>query len=106
LKVTSASGAAPTAPSAPSWRARSARPGAVSDPVTYQPLARRASPIEPPTSPVPTTAARRGPGSFVGTASRAGSLVGPASRAGSAGEVISKPPRRLQVDVLDLLPLE
>src|SRR5581483_8270940 len=58
-KVISASGSSPTSSRAPSSTARVARDSSRSRPVTRQPCALRASPIEPPIKPVPTTSALR-----------------------------------------------
>ncbi len=57
--VISAVGSPPIASSAPSSRARAAVASSRSCPLTCQPWRRSASPMDPPISPVPTTAARR-----------------------------------------------
>ena len=53
-KANSASASLPTTSSTPSSNARSARLASISLPVMCHPLARRASEMEPPISPVPT----------------------------------------------------
>src|SRR5581483_9385835 len=95
MNVTSAPGSSPTASSTPSSRARSARDVSRSRPVTCQPRARSASPIEPPMSPVPTTTARR---SVRPDAVEPGSVG-----AGSVGQVIAEASSALEVHVVQLV---
>lgn len=61
MKVTAAAVSTPTSSIAPSSRARAALEGSLSVPLTHQPWRRKAIPMEPPISPVPTIAALRWP---------------------------------------------
>src|SRR5437879_1241421 len=98
-KMISASGSWPSASRAPSSTARRARARSASTPVTCQPRARRARPMDAPISPVPRMAARPGLSPLSPR-----SALSPTGSGASFREVIAQPPGALQVDVVQLGP--